>query len=94
MSEIQFDIIDEKEVEFTKRGRKSNVSPQLVEMLKKLPKGKSARIPSMAGDPTNADEYKAHKARVSATLRTAGKQAGKTVRILWSPAGVPQVSAK
>jgi hypothetical protein len=93
MSKIDFEIIDEADVEFVRRGRKSSVSPELVEMLKKLPKGKTAKITSMAGNPKNEKEYTTHKARISATLRSAGKQAGKKVKITWTPSGVPQVSA-
>lgn len=94
MSDFEFEVIDDKDVEFVRRGRKSSVAPELVEMLKKLPKGKTAKITSMAGNPKDEKTYTAHKARVSATLRSAGKQAGKTVRITWTPTGVPQVSAK
>lgn len=89
---MDFEFIDESDIEAVSRGRKSNVSPELVEAFAKLPVGKAIKVASLAGDTSDIEGYKAHKATASATLRSAGKQAGVTVRIAWSPAGVPQVS--
>lgn len=86
-----FEFIDSSEVEFVRRGRKSNIDANLVANLAKLPKGKSVAITSLRQDP-KADTYKTDKARVSSQIRTACQSAGiDGFRILWSPAGVPQV---
>ena len=87
---MDFEFIDESAIEAVSRGRKSNVPTELVEALRKLPKGKAIAIKAFACDPASAD-YKNEKASVSATVRSAGKQAGVKVSIGWSPAGVPQV---
>jgi hypothetical protein len=86
-----FEFLDSSEVEYVRRGRKSNVNPKLVETLSKLPKGKSIAITSMKQDP-KSPTYKTDKARIASQIRTACQSANlDTFRILWSPAGVPQV---
>ena len=90
---MDFEIIDENEIEAVRRGRKSTVPAELVEALRTMPKGKAIRIADMALDPKSED-YKNDKASVSAILRSAGKQAGVEVAISWSSAGVPQVATK
>lgn len=87
---MDFEIIGDDEVVSVKRGRKSTVDPQLVEALKSLPKGSAVRIKGMACDP-KAPDYKSAKATKSAQIRTAGKSAGLSVSVMWSPDGVPQV---
>lgn len=87
---VDFEFIDESAIEAVSRGRKSNVPTELVEALRTLPKGKAIAIKALACDPAS-DDYKNEKASVSATVRSAGKQAGVKVSIGWSPAGVPQV---
>lgn len=87
----EFEFIDSSEVEFVRRGRKSNIDGKLVAKLATLPKGKSVAIVSLRQDPT-LSTYKTDKARVSSQIRTACVSAGLDgFRILWSPAGVPQV---
>lgn len=87
----EFEFIDANEIEFVKRGRKSNVDPKLVTMLSQLPKGKAVAIPSMKADPS-AENYKTEKARISSQIRSACNQANlNQFRILWTPNGVPQV---
>jgi hypothetical protein len=88
---MDFEFIDENEVESVKRGRKTTVPAELVKALATVPKGKVIKLTALAGDTTDAEAYKAHKASTSATIRSAGKQAGVKVAISWSPAGVPQV---
>ena len=88
---MDFEFIDENEVESVKRGRKTTVPAELVKALASVPKGKVIKLTSLAGDTTNETAYKAHKATASATIRSAGRQAGVKVAISWSPAGVPQV---
>jgi hypothetical protein len=87
---MDFEFIDENEIESVKRGRKSTAPAELVEALAKMPKGQAVRIKGMKLDPTSPD-YKTDKASVSASIRTAGKLAGVKVAISWSPDGVPQV---
>lgn len=89
----EFEFIDANSIEFVKRGRKSNVSPKLVNALSQLTKGKALAIPSMKLDP-NASNYANEKARISSQIRTACRMANlEGFRILWAPNGVPQVVA-
>jgi len=87
---MDFEYIDEEAVESVKRGRKSEVPAELVELLSKCPQGKAIALREYAGD-VKSEEYKSYKATTSATIRNAGKLAGVKVGISWSPAGVPQV---
>ena len=87
---MDFEFIDEADIQSVKRGRKTTVPSELVEMLTKLPKGQAVLLRQFALDP-KADDYKTQKASKSAMLRKAGELAGLEVSITWSPAGVPQV---
>lgn len=89
--DMNFEFIDESAMEFTPRGRKSNVAPELVKALGNLPKGKALRLTGFTVSP-NTDTAKTDRARISATIRSAAKMAGVEVSIKWSPAGVPQVT--
>lgn len=87
----EFEILDSSAVTFARRGRPSSVNPLLVEKLKSLPAGKSIAIKSMAHSPSSP-EYKKHKARVSAQIRTACREAQlKKFDIRWTLDGVPMV---
>jgi hypothetical protein len=89
----KFQIIDEAELEFVQRGRKSNADPELVDALRKLTKGKALSVASEKVDMTSpVAVVKTEKARVSANLRSAGKLAGVKIAIRWSPTGVPQIA--
>jgi hypothetical protein len=90
---MDIQIIGEDELEFVPRGRKSTVSPELVDALKKLPKGKAAKLTGMKINP-KAETAKTDKARVGATIRSAATQAKVTVRIFWATDGTPQVVRK
>lgn len=90
---MDFEFIDETEVQAVKRGRKSQVPQALVDALAKMPAGKAVVVKDYALDP-KAEDYKTRKATVSSTIRQAGKMAGKEVAIAWSEAGVPQVSVR
>lgn len=90
---MDFEFIDENEIESVKRGRKSTVPQALVEALSKMPTGKAVVVKDFALDPKD-DEYKTQKATVSSTIRQAGKLAGVEVAIAWSPNGVPQVKVR
>lgn len=90
---MDFEFIDETDIESVKRGRKSSADPNLVEALRKLPEGKAVVVKDLALDPKDPD-YKSHKQTVSAQIRSAGKQAGLEVSISFTPAGVPQVKRR
>lgn len=90
-NEDEFQFIDSSDIQYVRRGRKSNIDPTLVAMLAKLPKGKAVALPNLKQDP-GADTYKTDKARISSQIRSACVSAGVTgFRILWTPTGVPQV---
>lgn len=90
---MDFEFIDETDIQSVKRGRKSSADPALVEALRKLPTGKAVVVKTLALDTTDPD-YKANKATVSAQIRSAGTQAGVEVSIAFTPAGVPQVKRR
>ncbi len=90
---MEFEFIEESEIEAVRRGRKSNVPAELVEALATMPKGKAIKVKGLKVDPKSED-FKNDKATVSATIRTAGRLAGVKVAIAWSPDGVPQVTTK
>lgn len=87
---MDFEFIPEDEIQGVKRGRKSTVPAELVELMRKVPKGKAVILKEHALDPASED-YAKDKASKSAMLRTAGKQAGLKVSTVWTPSGVPQV---
>jgi hypothetical protein len=93
MSAFEFEFIDEGSMEFTQRGRKSNVPPALVQAIKDMPKGKGVRLSALKVNVKSAT-VKTDKARIGATIRSASVQAKVKVQILWSPDGVPQIVRK
>lgn len=90
---MNYEFIDETDIESVKRGRKSSADPKLVDALRQLPEGKAVVVKDLALDPSDPD-YKSHKATVSAQIRSAGKQAGVEVSIAFTPTGVPQVKRR
>jgi hypothetical protein len=90
---MDFEIIEETDIVSVRRGRKSSVSPELVKALGALKVGQAIRIPSLSCDP-RSDDFGNQKSSKSATIRSAGNNAGVKVEILWSPEGVPQVKVK
>ncbi len=91
--QIMFEFIDEGDMEFVPRGRKSNVSPELVKALTQLKKGQACKLTGMKVDLKLANA-KTEKARISATIRQASKQAKVAIVIRWSGDGTPQVVKK
>lgn len=89
---MKYEVIDETEVVAVKRGRKSSAPAELVEALRTLPAGKVVSIKEFQHDPKSED-YANHKSTTSAVIRSAGKQAGVKVAIVWHPNGYPQVTA-
>lgn len=90
---MDFEFIDEGDIEGVKRGRKSQVPQELIDLFKAMPVGKAVKLTAYAGNPSDPD-YKTHKQNASTVIRQAGKSAGIETKISWSPAGVPQVSRK
>ena len=91
--QTMFEFIDEGDMEFVPRGRKSNVSPELVKALTQLKKGQACKLTGMKVDLKLANA-KTEKARISATIRQASKQAKVAIVIRWSGDGTPQVVKK
>jgi hypothetical protein len=91
---MDFEFIDENEIEGVKRGRKTTVPTELVDLFKTMPKGKAVRLPSYKGDVSDPVEYKAYKGAISGTIRKAGELAGVKVSITWSLDGIPQVKVR
>lgn len=86
-----FEVVDTSSVEFAKRGRKSNIDPQLVAKLATLKPKQALRVGSLKVDMKSAD-YKTEKARVSAQLRNAARSAGLAkFDIRWTLDGTPTV---
>lgn len=92
--ENEFEIVSENDLQFAKRGRKSNISDKEIEMVRvqvqKNPTGwvlfNGKAIPSGMVDPK---EIRNHKATVSANIRQIAKRLGMTVAIRWHKGMVP-----
>lgn len=85
--DFDFEIVNENELSFASRGRKSQVDPALVSAIAKLTSGKVLAIKSMRIDLKD----KSAKARVSAQLRASAKAAGVVVSIRFTLDGIPTV---
>lgn len=90
---FEFEIVNEADIEFVPRGRKTTVDPKLVAALQKLQHGKFVRITSMAVN-VKADSVKTDKARIGGQLRSAASNAGVEIVIRWTSSGVPQVGLR
>ena len=88
-----FEFIDEGDMEFVPRGRKSNVSPELVKALTSLKKGQACKLTGMKVDLKLANA-KTEKARIS--QQSAKRQSRQKLQssIRWSGDGTPQVCTK
>lgn len=92
-SELSFEIIDESEMEFAKRGRKSNVNPEFIEQMKKLQIGKlyAIREFQIIGE-TDKEIIKAKKSAIAMKLRSALRQANRQeFQIKWTTDYIPCV---
>lgn len=91
-----FEIVNEADLEFASRGRKSKISDKEIasvkEQVKKNPNGwvlfNAKAIPSGM---TDAKEIRNHKAAVSATIRQIAKKMGMKCEIRWHKGIVPAV---
>jgi hypothetical protein len=85
-----FEIIEESEVQFAKRGRKSNIDQTLVENLKSVKKNQRIAFRSFRIESDNAQTIKTEKARLSAHIRAAAKAANwESVSIKWTVDNTP-----
>lgn len=82
-----FEIVNESELQFAKRGRKSETDPALVARIAKLSLGQVLVVRNLKVDPKD----KSGKANVSAKLRASGKLAGVVVDIKFTVDGTPTV---
>lgn len=90
--EMDFEFINESEIESVKRGRKAVVIPELVQFLAKAKVGQNVKLNKLAlvGEFATAEDKKTAKASVSATIRNQSKIAGwNKVRIVWTIENVP-----
>lgn len=92
MNPEDYEFIDESEIESVKRGRKTAVPADVIDLMKKIPKGKGLLLKKYALDTSDLETYKKGKAKLSAMFRKAGKFAGVHVTTTWSPSGIPQVT--
>ena len=98
--EMQIDIINEEDMEFVKRGRKSNLSELFVQNIQKLVKEnnevqtkkflilKELAIPT---DLKNDKDIKNYKAKTSAMLRGLGSRLGYKIEIRWHKETIPAI---
>jgi len=95
-NDFQFEIVNENEMQFANRGRKSNISNDQLEMFNAQIK-KSVNqffIVNSMTIPKHITEKKAqsnYKATVSATLRQIAKKLGYKVKIRWTVKNSPAV---
>lgn len=83
----EFEIVNESELNFAKRGRKSQADPAIVNAMTKLTPGKVLTIKKLTVDLKD----KSRKATVSAQLRSCATVAGIKVNIQFTVDGVPTV---
>lgn len=83
----EFEIVNESELNFAKRGRKSQADPAIVSQIEKLTPGKVLAIKKLTVDLKD----KSRKATVSAQLRSCATVAGVKVDIKFTIDGVPTV---
>jgi hypothetical protein len=91
-NKMEFEFIEESEIESVKRGRKAHVVPELVAFLSKAKVGQTVRVPMFALDNeiVTLEEKKNAKAKNSAILRSQAKASGwAKVGIIWDVNNVP-----
>lgn len=89
---MNFEFIEESEIESVKRGRKAIVIPELVEFLTKAKVGQLVKVTMFALDNelVEPEDKKNAKAKNSATLRAQAKASGwAKVGIIWDTKNVP-----
>ena len=89
---MDFEFIEESEIESVKRGRKAIVIPELVQFLAKAKVGQIVKVSMFALDNETVaiEDRKNAKASASATLRSQAKSSGwSKVGIIWDTNNVP-----
>ena len=91
-NKMEFEFIEESEIESVKRGRKAIVIPELVAFLSKAKVGQTVRVSMFALDNeiVTLEDKKNAKAKNSAILRSQAKASGwAKVGIIWDINNVP-----
>ena len=91
-NEMNFEFIDENEIESVKRGRKAHIVPELVAFLSKAKVGQTVKVSMFALDNSivTPEDKKNAKAKNSAILRSQAKASGwAKVAIIWDTNNVP-----
>lgn len=91
-NKMEFEFIEESEIESVKRGRKATVIPELVQFLAKAKVGQTVRVAMFAldNDIVTLEDKKNAKAKNSAILRSQAKSSGwSKVAIIWDVNNVP-----
>lgn len=90
----EFEIVSENDLEFAKRGRKSNISDKEIEMVRvQVQKNPNSWVlfnaKAIPSGMTDIKEIRNHKATVSANIRQIAKRLGMEVSIRWHKGTVP-----
>ena len=91
---MDIEIIEENEVVFAKRGRKSNADPKTIEIFSNIKIGQLVQIKELKIDSKMGDEKTIanYKAKVSAQLRSIASAANwENVSVKWDVNGIPTV---
>lgn len=98
--EMEFEFINESDMVFVPRGRKSNLSDKFVNQLKEqLKKNNSVALKqfvlinelAIPKGMTDGKEIKNYKAKVGATLRGLAKRLGYSSQIHWHKETIPAI---
>lgn len=94
--EMNYEFIDESEIQSVKRGRKPNLIPEMVAFMEKAKVGQIVKLATLAIDSAlDAESKKKAKAAISATIRAQAKNANWTkVGIVWDKNGIPYAKRK
>lgn len=95
-SDQEFEIIEETEMQFAKRGRKAKVNSEMVAKFQKAPKNKAFVVREFLpenGMPSDPEKAKTEKARINSDIRKHLKLAGVLeAKIRWTLTMLPTVT--
>jgi hypothetical protein len=89
----EFEIVDPNSIQFSRRGRKPETNPKLVEALRGMKPGDSLVARGMQLDP-NSPTFAKDRGRISSQIRSACAEAGLkkgTYQIRFSVNGTPAI---
>jgi len=90
-----FEIVNSDEISFVKRGRKSEIDPKYVSLVKALEKGQTIKLRFLQiSVDRNDPKFNNEKARITSQIRSICRAAGlnkSEFEIKWDPSGFPQV---